>query len=85
MIVTFYSYKGGTGRTMAMANIAILLAKGGCRVLAVDFDLEAPGLWRFFSSLQPGLDSHAGLLDLLRAQSQAIGGNMPDWRETSSM
>ena len=66
---------------MAMANIAILLAKRGYRVLAVDFDLEAPGLWRFFSGLQVGLDSHVGLLDLLIAQSQAAGGSMPDWRE----
>ena len=28
MIVTFYSYKGGTGRTMALANIAALLDGG---------------------------------------------------------
>lgn len=42
--VTFYSYKGGVGRTMALSNIAYLLAKAGKRVLVVDFDLEAPGL-----------------------------------------
>ena len=41
---TFYSYKGGVGRTLALANIAVLLAKKGKRVLVVDFDLEAPGL-----------------------------------------
>ena len=43
-IVTFYSYKGGVGRSMALANTAALLAKAGKRVLLVDFDLEAPGL-----------------------------------------
>lgn len=48
-IVTFYSYKGGVGRTMALANVAVLLAKWGYRVLAVDGDLEAPGLERYFS------------------------------------
>lgn len=42
-IVTFYSYKGGTGRTMALANTAWILAANGKRVLAVDWDLEAPG------------------------------------------
>lgn len=47
-IVTFYSYKGGTGRTMALANTAWILAANGKRVLAVDWDLEAPGLHRFF-------------------------------------
>lgn len=52
-IITFYSYKGGTGRTMALANIACILAsrqarQGGKGVLMVDWDLEAPGLHRYF-------------------------------------
>ncbi|SCG01354.1 AAA domain-containing protein [Streptomyces sp. Ncost-T6T-2b] len=41
-IVTFYSYKGGTGRTMALANVAWILAANGKRVLAVDWDLGGP-------------------------------------------
>jgi len=45
--VTFYSYKGGVGRTMAMANVAALLARRGRKVLMLDFDLEAPGLDSF--------------------------------------
>jgi cellulose biosynthesis protein BcsQ len=47
-VITFYSYKGGTGRSMALANVSSLLARGGKRVLAVDWDLESPGLHRFF-------------------------------------
>lgn len=43
-IVTFYSYKGGVGRSMAVLNVATLLASRGFRVLIIDFDLEAPGL-----------------------------------------
>jgi MinD-like ATPase involved in chromosome partitioning or flagellar assembly len=59
-IVTFYSYKGGVGRSMALANVAILLARRGLKVLAVDWDLEAPGLERYFSYFEivpggPGL------------------------------
>lgn len=46
-VVTFYSYKGGVGRTLALVNIAAMLAKSGRKVLAVDFDLEAPSLPRF--------------------------------------
>jgi len=42
--ITFYSYKGGTGRSLALANAAVYLAKLGFRVVALDFDLEAPGL-----------------------------------------
>lgn len=47
-IVTFYSYKGGVGRTMALANAAVLLSKWGYRTLLVDWDLEAPGLEFYF-------------------------------------
>lgn len=43
-IVTFYSYKGGVGRSMAVLNVSSLLAARGFRVLVIDFDLEAPGL-----------------------------------------
>ncbi len=48
---TFYSYKGGVGRTLALANVAWLLANHPfepARVLVVDFDLGAPGLHRVF-------------------------------------
>jgi MinD-like ATPase involved in chromosome partitioning or flagellar assembly len=45
--VAFYSYKGGVGRTLALANCARMLAAGGKRVLLMDFDLEAPGLQHF--------------------------------------
>lgn len=43
-VVTYYSYKGGVGRTMALVNTAVALTRLGRRVLVVDFDLEAPGL-----------------------------------------
>ena len=42
--VAFYSYKGGVGRTLLVANTAQFLAMSGCRVVALDLDLEAPGL-----------------------------------------
>jgi MinD-like ATPase involved in chromosome partitioning or flagellar assembly len=42
--ITFYSYKGGVGRTLALVNIARRLAEFGKTVCLLDFDLEAPGL-----------------------------------------
>jgi hypothetical protein len=42
--ITFYAYKGGTGRTLALANAAVYLARLKQRVFAIDLDLEAPGL-----------------------------------------
>jgi cellulose biosynthesis protein BcsQ len=66
-IVTFYSYKGGVGRSMALANVAVLLARRGLKVLAVDWDLEAPGLERYFSYFKTGTVG-PGLLNMLLAQ-----------------
>jgi cellulose biosynthesis protein BcsQ/tetratricopeptide (TPR) repeat protein len=67
-IVTFYSYKGGTGRTMALANVAWILAANGKRVLAVDWDLESPGLHRYFHPFltDKKLRSSRGVIDLIR-------------------
>jgi MinD-like ATPase involved in chromosome partitioning or flagellar assembly len=64
--VTFYSYKGGAGRTLALSNIAVLLAQWNHRVLCVDWDLEAPGLHHYFRS---HIESppKTGLLDLATA------------------
>ena len=54
-VTTFYSFKGGVGRTMALVNVAVALARRGRRVLVVDFDLEAPGLdtYDIFRSPKP--------------------------------
>lgn len=43
-IVTFYSFKGGVGRTTALVACAWQLARGGKKVVVIDLDLEAPGL-----------------------------------------
>jgi len=62
-IVTFYSFKGGVGRTLALANVGYELANAGKKVLLVDFDLEAPGIHTFkdFYKKEP----HLGLVDLI--------------------
>jgi MinD-like ATPase involved in chromosome partitioning or flagellar assembly len=62
-VVTFYSFKGGVGRSMALVNVAAELAKRGKRVLMVDFDLEAPGLDTF--DLTRSDDCKRGLLDFV--------------------
>lgn len=42
--IAFVSIKGGVGRSTALSIAATYLAQAGLRVLAVDLDLEAPGL-----------------------------------------
>lgn len=66
-VVTFYSFKGGTGRTMALANVAWILAANGKRVLIADWDLESPGLHRFFKPfLEPSVTERPGIIDFIR-------------------
>lgn len=56
-VVTFYSYKGGMGRTTAMMAYAMYVADvKGKNVVVIDCDLEAPGYLNFF-----GLDKNPEL------------------------
>lgn len=68
MIVTFYSFKGGVGRSMALANIARWLQLCGLNVVVVDWDLEAPGLETFFFADEAAAArtrAQLGVIDLL--------------------
>lgn len=76
-IITFYSYKGGVGRSMALANIAVLMARRGHRVLAVDWDLEAPGLERYFSSFSVENEADG----LLRMFTDASNRRKPKYQD----
>ncbi|WP_154814247.1 tyrosine-protein kinase family protein [Actinophytocola xinjiangensis] len=65
-VITFYSYKGGVGRSFTLANVAVLLARWGYRVLAIDWDLEAPGLHYYFAGVMP-TEPKGGVVDLASA------------------
>lgn len=67
--ITFYSYKGGTGRSLALANAARYLARLEFKVVALDFDLEAPGLHYKFSAAGDGkpLSVRLGIVDYLHS------------------
>ena len=53
--IAFYSYKGGVGRSLFLANAARFLATLGKGVVALDFDFEAPGLHYKLGGSQIGL------------------------------
>ena len=70
MIYTFYSFKGGVGRSMALANLAEFFYGLGLKVLMVDFDLEAPGLEQYFDTPtveinQTAILARRGIIDML--------------------
>ncbi|WP_050803368.1 MULTISPECIES: tyrosine-protein kinase family protein [Protofrankia] len=63
-VVTFYSYKGGVGRTFALANTAALLTSWGYRTLCIDWDIDAPGIPFYFSRWLPEPPG-TGLVDFI--------------------
>ena len=81
-IFTFYSYKGGVGRSLALLNTAYTLAGRGRHVLVVDMDLEAPGISGFLQRNQelaePETSRPLDILDLLEEATNGVrGGKNP--------
>ncbi len=77
-VITFYAFKGGVGRTMTLANVAFRLAdRHGLKVVAVDFDLEAPGLHSFFELSPKVITQSPGVLDYCEAWEEALRENAP--------
>ncbi|MCK4762284.1 MAG: NACHT domain-containing protein, partial [Candidatus Aminicenantes bacterium] len=65
--ISFYSYKGGVGRTLSLVNVAAALAKEGKSVLIWDLDLEAPGIQTFPLLNRFGIEEEikTGVIDIL--------------------
>jgi tetratricopeptide (TPR) repeat protein len=82
-VITFYSYKGGTGRSLALATCAWILAANGQRVLVLDWDLEAPGLHRYFRPflIDKELISSDGLIDFVSRFADDAVRPLPDDKE----
>lgn len=78
MIYTFYSYKGGVGRSMALVNIAELMYKAGLKVMMVDWDLEAPGLERFYPHLAADILERPGVMEMLATYKERALRYQPD-------
>ena len=74
-VFTFYSYKGGVGRSMALLNLAYFLHSRGRHVLMVDLDLEAPGVSGFLErnqELLPAGPNSKDAVDLLSIVIKAV-------------
>lgn len=64
-VVSFYSYKGGMGRTTSMALFATYYARKGYKVALLDFDFEAPGFMNFFGMNEEILASKKGIVEYI--------------------
>lgn len=74
VVVTFYSLRGGVGRSTALAYTAHILATSGRKVICIDMDLEAPGITSLFGK-EKDVEEDQGLVHLLMALDQ---GEKPD-------
>ncbi|MBL8634403.1 MAG: AAA family ATPase [Myxococcales bacterium] len=82
-VVAFYGFRGGAGRTLALAHVAALLTSRGVRVVVVDLDIEAPGAEAVFGI--PKLESGQGAVALLRqALIQPEDEPLPIWASLRS-
>ena len=75
--ICFASYKGGVGRSLALANTAYLLAREGRKVLIIDFDLEAPGQHLTDLFKKNTREGH-GLLELIEDFRNEFSGDQED-------
>jgi MinD-like ATPase involved in chromosome partitioning or flagellar assembly len=73
-VVTFFSHKGGVGRSTALVATALHLARSNRKVAVVDLDIEAPGL----SSLLLASPPSVGGLDYLVEASVGVGSTARD-------
>ena len=75
-VFTFYRYKGGVGRSLAVMNVAYTLAGWARHVLMVDMDLEAPGISGFLQRsnelAEPGSAHPKDILTLLGEAVRAL-------------
>lgn len=66
-IALFYSFKGGAGRSTALAASALHLAAAGDRVAVLDADLDAPGVGSLLAGYD-GATASCGITDYLLEQ-----------------
>ncbi len=67
-VVTFGSGKGGTGRSVLVANLGLVLARRGVRTCLVDLDFDSADLHLLLGKLHPG----EGIPGFLRGRSRSL-------------
>lgn len=80
-VVSFYGFKGGVGRTTALAAAALSLAEMNKNIVAIDLDIESPGL----ASLLGVLDVELGAVDWIVEERVGNAASIPIDRFTKNV
>ena len=64
-VVVFHGFKGGAGRTTLLASYALAHSRRGHHVVAVDMDLDAPGIGVLLAADAVGTTARWGTVDFL--------------------
>ena len=81
-IISVHSFRGGTGKSNTVANLAVLMAARGKRVGVIDTDIQSPGIHVLFGlradditvSLNQYLWGRAPITDTARQVLESEGG-----------
>jgi len=83
-VLAFYGFRGGAGRATALAHVAAVLSSRQVSVVAVDLDLEAPGLRYVLGCPEPKNEKEKkeeedrGVLALLRTAATVEDDGLDD-------
>ena len=75
-VIGFYSYKGGTGKSLAAANFAVCLSRLGIDCVLVDGDVEGPSLHNKYPRVGKGALGKGGFIGLMASYFKE-----EDWRK----
>jgi MinD-like ATPase involved in chromosome partitioning or flagellar assembly len=95
-LISIHSFRGGTGKSNATANVAGVLAREGKRVGVIDLDIQSPGVHVLFGmdqeadmrhSLNDYLWGDCQLRDAAHDVTPSLNGELPGgvWLVPSSM
>ena len=79
-LLLFTSVSPNAGKTSVVANLAILSALAGQRILLIDANLRSPRLHTLF-----GLSNTQGLIDLLKGGAEQAHANLEESIQTTSV
>lgn len=78
--IAFYSYKGGQGKSLMAANLAVCLSRLRKNSVLVDLDLDAPSLHNKIEAGEPALGS-GGIVQLINNSIRFEGGK--EWDDAT--